>query len=637
VLFFPILILPQSRDSLKNYQLHDVVITATRTENSLMNLGNSISLIDSAEINKRNKLTVFDLLKEEYGISFNSQGGANKLASIYTRGANPNHTLVLVDGVELNLTNDPGNTYDFSALPTDNVARIEVLRGPQSTLYGSNAMAGVINIITQKGSGAPRFSLSSEGGSYGTYKGMANLSGSYDIFNYSVAVSRFKTNGFSSASANYGNTEKDGSDNYNLTSRFGLNLLQNSGVVDNLNFNLFYRFTKGNSDYDQWGGLHGDDPTFVFHLQEAALRGEANAALFNGLWNSTLGASFFRNVRNYSYDSTTFNPYSSTSFYDGSKVKFDWQNNFKLTEWNLFTFGIESENEEANSVYYSNSSLYGSYASLFPSNRSFTTGLFIQDQIKVGNLFAAIGVRTDKHNMFGSVTTYRIAPAYFIPETGTKFKFTFGTAFHSPSLFDLFDPAYGNSALRPEKNTGWDLGVEQYLNNNKVSVGITYFSNRFENLFGYNSNFRTINIDKAETHGVELYSTTVITTGIKFKLNYTFLKSNELQGPDKGLPLLRRPAGKLGFVLFNTFGNKLNTTFELDYVSERFDNDFSSFTPVRVKLKPYTLVNVSASYTLFSFLDIYGRVDNLFNTAYEEIYGYGVPALSGYLGFKLIL
>jgi len=636
VLFFPILILSQSRDSLKNYQLQDIVVTATRTENSIKDLANSISVIDSAEISDRNKITVFDLLKDEYGLSYTSQGGANKLASVYIRGANSNHTLVLVDGIELNMTNDPGNTYDFSFLPTDNVSRIEVLRGPQSTLYGSNAMAGIINIITQKGFGPPEFSFSAEGGSYGTYRALADVSGSIENFNYSVALSRFKTEGFSSASSNYGNTEKDGSDNYNLTSRFGLNILHNEGAFDNLDFNLFYRFSKGNSDYDQWGGLHGDDPTFVFHEQETAVRGEVAAGLLNGFWKTTLGVSFFRNVRKYSFDSTTYNQYSSNSFYDGNRVKFDWQNNFQLTEWNLFTFGIESQNEEANSNYYSYS-FYGPYISLFPSNRSYTTGLYLQDQIKTGNLFAAIGVRTDKHNLFGTVTTYSIAPAYLISGTGTKFKFTYGTAFHSPSLFDLFDPAYGNTTLKPETNTGWDIGIEQYLDNNKDAVGITYFSNQFRNLFGYDSNYRTINIGKAETHGVELYSTVKVTAEFKFKLNYTFLKSNELEGPDQGLPLIRRPEGKLGLVLFNTFGTKLNTTFELSYLNSRYDDNFSSYPTVRVKLNPYTLVNVSASYRIFTNLDIYGRIDNLFNTAYEEIYGYGVPALSGYLGFKLIL
>ncbi len=133
--------------------------------------------------------------------------------------------------------------------------------------------------------------------------------------------------------------------------------------------------------------------------------------------NLHLVLPIFRNVRNYAYDSTTYNPYSSNSFYDGNKVKFDWQNNLQITDWNLFTLGLESQNEQANSDYYSYSS-YGPFISIFPSNRSYTTGIYIQDQVKAGNLFAVIGVRTDKHNLFGSVTTYRFAPAYFIPESG---------------------------------------------------------------------------------------------------------------------------------------------------------------------------------------------------------------------------
>lgn len=163
LLVFPICIFAQDKDSIKTYQLSDIVVTATRTEAPIMELANSITIIDSAEIKRRNKTTVFDLLKDEYGISFTQEGGVNKLASIYTRGSNSNHTLVLIDGIEVNMPSDPGNSYDFSFLTPDNVERIEVLRGPQSTLYGSSAMAGVINIITRKGIGDPKFVVSSEG------------------------------------------------------------------------------------------------------------------------------------------------------------------------------------------------------------------------------------------------------------------------------------------------------------------------------------------------------------------------------------------------------------------------------------------------------------------------------------------
>jgi vitamin B12 transporter len=632
-LFFTFFLFPQGKDSLKSYQLSDIVVTATRTETSIKDLANSISIIDSSEIKLRNKSSVFDLLKEEYGISFTQQGGVNKLASIYTRGANSNHTLILIDGVEANMPSDPGNSFDFSFLPADNIARIEVLRGPQSTLYGSNAMAGVISIITKKGYGDPKFNFSAEGGSYGTYRGIAGINGGLNIFNYSVVLSRFKTDGFSSASTRYGNTEKDGSDNYNLTSRVGADFLINSGAIDNLSLNLFIRFSKGNSAYDQWGGELGDDPTYIFKLEESAYRGEANLSLFNGFWKQTLGASFFRNVRKYSFDSSNiYNSISSRSLYDGRKVKLDWQNNIQPFDWNLFTFGMEWSKEDAASEYYA-----GSYASLFPDKNATIAGVYAQDQVKADNFFGVIGIRVDNHNKFGSVTTYRIAPSYYIPETGTKFKFTYGTAFHSPSLFDLYDPAFGNTSLIPEKNTGWDIGFDQYLLDDQITAGLTYFKNSFTNLFGYDANYRTINIDAAETHGLEFYTTVWVNSRLRIKFNQTWTKSNVIEGNGKGLPLLRRPENKTGLIVTYLFNDKFNASLEAVAVGQRDDMNFSLFQSIRVKLPAYGLANLSASYSITSYLDIYGRVDNLFNTEYEEIYGYGVAGLSGYLGIRLNL
>jgi vitamin B12 transporter len=625
IIIIPNCIFAQKRDSIKSYQLSDIVISATRTETSLSELANSITIIDSSEIKRRNKTTVFDLLKDEYGISFTQEGGANKLASIYIRGSNSNHTLVLIDGVEVNMSSDPGNSYDFSYLTPDNVDRIEVLRGPQSTLYGSNAMAGVINIITKKGSGTAKFLLSGEGGSYGTYRGVGGLDGSLGMFNYSVTLSRFKTEGFSSASSRYGNTERDGSDNYNLSSRFGLDLTRNWG------FNFFYRFSKGSSAYDQWGGLHGDDPTYVYNLEESTFRGETEYYLFSGSWKQILGVSFSRNVRKYSFDSIYYNPFSSRSLYDGRKIKTDWQNNIQVDNYNLFTFGIESVTEEASSEYY-----YGRSLSLFPDKETYTTGIYLQDQIKLlNNLFATVGVRLDKHNRFGEVTTYRIAPVYILPETGTKLKLTYGTAFHSPSLFDLYDPAFGNALLKPERNTGWDLGFEQNIKRNKFSFGMTYFNNHFKDLFGYDKNYKTINIDRAESYGLESFAIADFISRLKIKFNYTYTYAIELEGHEKNSPLLRRPENKIDLIIYYTLNDRFNVTMEILSIGKRRDKIFAYLVPESITLPSYGIINLSASYTLFSNMDIYGRIDNLLNTYYEEIYGYGTARLSGYLGFRL--
>ncbi len=200
----------QVNDSIKSFRLSEVVVTATRTSGNTLELANSISVIDSIEIASKNVSNLSDLLNNEYGLSLTSQGGPGTLTNVYMRGSNTNYVLVLIDGVELNLNNDPGGVFDFSSFPVDNIERIEILRGPQSTLYGADAMAGVINIITKKGFGKPALLLNASGGSYKTYRLNALSNGSYDKLNYSISLSRNASDGFSAANEKYGNNEKDG-------------------------------------------------------------------------------------------------------------------------------------------------------------------------------------------------------------------------------------------------------------------------------------------------------------------------------------------------------------------------------------------------------------------------------------------
>jgi len=173
----------QKTDTSGFYRLNDVVITATRTESNTIELANSISVIDSAEIVNKNSFNTFDAIKNEYGISFTQQGGKGSVSNIYVRGGSPGQTLVIIDGVEVNMPNDPSNFYNFFALPLDNTSRVEILRGPQSTLYGSDALAGVINIITLKGNAKPIFNFAFEGGSYNSYKGTLSSLGRINDFN----------------------------------------------------------------------------------------------------------------------------------------------------------------------------------------------------------------------------------------------------------------------------------------------------------------------------------------------------------------------------------------------------------------------------------------------------------------------
>ena len=622
----------QQIDSTKIFNLSEIVVTATRTPIPAIEAASSITIIDSAKIASLNKRSVFGLLKDQYGVSFTQQGAPGSLSYVYLRGSDPSQTLVLIDGVAVNMTNDPDNTFDFANLPADNIDRIEILRGPQSTLYGSSALGGVINIITKEGSGAPKFYLSSEGGSYRSFKYNAVINGSLDIFNYSLAYSRFKTDGFPSASSRYGNRVNDGTSNYNLSSRLG------ASFSSNFDLNLFIHFMHAQTGLAQHGGFEGDDPTYIYNTQEQSYRLEGKLSLFGGMWEQIYSASFFRNVRKYGFDSTLFNPASSNSLYDGNSITFNWQNNLKLPD-NLISIGLDEVKESAISDYLYNSSVYGNYDSYFPQNSTSTFGIYLQDQLNLGkNLFSSFGIRNDMHSRFGSVFTYRIAPAYIFWETGTKIKATFGTAFKSPSLFYLYDPAYGNINLRPEKSTGWDAGIEQFLFQDKIDAGINYFNNSFTDLFGFDNNFRAININKAETKGIEFYITAKVAAELNVNFNYTYTDAKDLSpldGIDYNKPLLRRPQNKLGLNADYNFRNIWNTNLEIIYVGARYDKDFNQYPVPRVKLPDYTLFNLSASYNVLAGIQIYGRVDNLFNKYYEDVLGYATPGRSGYLGVKL--
>ena len=624
----------QKTDTIGFYKLNEVVVSATRTDSNTLELANSISVIDSEQISNSNSTNVFDILKSETGISFTRQGGNGSLSNLYIRGANSSHTLVLIDGVEVNLNNDPSGVYDFSALPIDNIERIEVLRGPQSTLYGSDALAGVVNIITKKGNGSPKFSLLTEGGSYNTYKALAGINGSIQKLNYTFSLSRIASDGFSSASEKYGNSEKDGYTFNNLSSVLGYNF------NENVEINLYSRFTKSKSDYDQFGGMFGDDPTYVFNQEETSFRGEGKIKLFNGDWNQKLGLSFIRNVRKYSFDTSAASIYYSHSLYDGRKYKLDWQNDFRVNKSNLLTAGIDLEFDEASSEYYAFTFLKPpDYASIIPMKDTRTIGIYLQDQLKFDeSFFITLGARLDDHNKFGSQFTYRIAPAYMLWETGTKFKATIGTGFKAPSLYYLYDPSYGNENLNPEKSFGWDAGIEQFFFSQNISVGATFFYNKFSDMFGFDYvTFKTININQAVTKGIEVFLEAKPINNLRLKANYTYTDARDISrnSANFGTKLLRRPESKVGFYSSYSFIPKANITAEVIWVGTREDINFSLYE--RTELKGYVLLNLAAHYNIFNFLRLNARVENLLDTDYEEVFGYATPGLSFYGGIKLMI
>lgn len=629
-LIFNYFLLPQ--DTTKIYQLSEVVVSATKISTPSLELANSVTVIDSNKINQSNKITLVDLLNEVPGLSITQSGGPGKLSYVYLRGGNSNHTLVLIDGVEVNTPSDPSNAYDLANILTDDIQRIEILRGPQSILYGSDAISGVINIFTKKGNSKPTLHLNAEGGSLNSFRGNTSLLGNYKSFIYKFNYSHYQTDGISVANEKDGNSEKDKFRENFYSTRLGYNF------SDDFSLDFLFNFTNAKSDLDQTGGKGGDDPNYIGKSEELLSRIKADLKLFNGFWEQSFSFSFLRNLRKYKDGFDILHPTtSSNALYDGNRIKAEWQNIFELNKDNTILLGMEYEDESAKSSYFSESQ-FGPYSSIFDKQKTSIYGIYLQDQFKINNqFFTSVGVRYDHHQKFGSQFSYRIAPAFFIPSTNTKIKGTIGNAFKAPSLYYLFDPTYGNPNLNPEKNIGWDFGFEQFINNDLLVIGVTYFSNEFKDLMTFDDNFKVANISKAESNGIEAEIKSRLFNQLNLNLNYTFTetKNKSDNSIDKDKPLLRRPKHKISFNTNYVLNENINFNIEVVYYSKRYDLDFSTYPSQRVKLKDYTLANFSAIYTLNNFISLSGRVENIFDADYEEVLGFGTKGRTAYLGFKL--
>ncbi|MEI7811544.1 MAG: TonB-dependent receptor [Ignavibacteria bacterium] len=634
----PIVLLAQPyhtdpNDSLTTYNLSGVVITANKLATPEIEVASSVTVLTEKEIQNSGKNSLVDLLRETPGVSVVRQGGPGALATVFVRGANPGHTLVFLDGVAMN---DPGslnNAFDFTNLQTDNIERIEILRGPQSTLYGSSAMAGVISIFTKHGGGYPKLSVSTFAGSFDTYKANAILSGGNKKLDYSLSLSNFNTKGFSMANEKYGNSEPDGVKNNSVLSHIGLN------ITPGLDLTVSYNYFKAKAGLDQ-NEMTGDDPNFTSNTEESVFMATLNNDNYQGLWKQKLGFSSLRHINHTTDDPDALHVYSSRADFDGTKYKLDWQNNILLNPKNTLSFGAEKTVEKA-TTYYLSDGLYGTYVSYFPDHTANTTGLYIQDQVSgIYNFFyGTAGLRYDNHNKFGPAVTARFAPAVLIKwEYVTKIKASYGNAFKSPALYYLFDPVYGNPDLKPEKSKGWDFGIEQYMFNPNIVLGVSWFSNMFTDLIGFDKNYKTINIDKAGTRGIEVTLLTPVPVyNFSVKANYTYTESrdNSDDQPESGMELIRRPGNKLALNINYTPDENADLNLEVINVGRRIDKDFSAYPASRVELLPYTLINLAASYNVAVWLNVFAKIDNLLNEDYEEVLYYGTPKRSAYFGIKL--
>jgi vitamin B12 transporter len=612
---------------------HEIVVTATRLETPAREVASSVTVISFDDLSRLRRNFLLEALQEVPGLSLLQNGGPGGAASVFLRGANSEHTLVLMDGVALNDPINPSRSADLAHLGIVNVERLEVLRGPQSPLYGSDAIGGVINIITRKGQGKPRWTLTGAGGSYGTLTGQAAVSGSSRALDYSFGISRYETRGISSAGSAYaGNTEKDGYANLTLSGRIGLRLR------DNLEISLIGRAVRAKTDIDNFGGPSGDDPNNSQDYRSEFFRTEFRSLLLKNRWEQKLGVAVIHSRRDHRNLPDEFHPLESeTGYFQSRLFKMDWQNNFFVHPANTLTFGAEFESETGESEYLSDGP-WGPYESLFPRQAAETVGFYAQDYLRLADrAFATLGVRFDHHSQAGDAVTYRLAPAYIVPASRTKFRASLGTGFKSPSLYQLFAPGtyfgpIGNPKLKPEQVTGWEAGVEQPILGDRLRFSAAYFYNSFRNLIDFDVSRGYINIGRAETNGVELEFEARPREGLSFVGSYTRLRAKDLTD---GADLLRRPKDRWVALVSYAFLAKWTASFSFEHTGERRDFDYSTWLTRPVTLPAYTLLNAVISYEVRPGLEAFSRLDNILNEKYEMIYGYGTQGFSFQGGVKL--
>jgi len=623
-------------------ETREVVISATKTPVPVSQVTSAVEVITEEDLKRGQIKTVVDALRLSQGLTVFSAGGPGATATVRIRGSNADQVLVLIDGTIMNSAT-LGN-FNFANLTTDNIERIEILRGAQSMLWGSDAIGGVINITTKKGIGTPSANAFFEYGSFSSIREGGQVSGQKGPVDFTASLSRWDYTGFSQVNYRRGASERDGYHNWQASTRIGV-ALPHEGRLD-----LNFRLLQGKLNFDN-GFSPGFDVLGATSNSQQFVHNASYQQPITNWWNQLLTVSRQTETLDTNPGTTQRNivtgaistPFGARSEINTLANRVEWQHNFQVGKPLVLSAGYQFREQQGENI-------NRGTGTTDISNRIISSHAgFAQAQLNLWDrVFATGGIRQDDYNVFGSATTYRATAGYLHQETGTKVRSSYATGFKAPTINQLFFPDFGKPDLKPEKSQSMDVGVDQYLLDNRLTLSVAYFWNRFRDLIVsqqsavacgvglFGPNFCAQNIGLVSAKGWEASMKYVLVRDLPWiksldiQAQYTnTLTRNLSQQPGNRAPLM--PVDQWSLVLSYQPIEPLRVNLEGRYVGSRF-NDVSNLQ----KLKAFDVWNLIASYDVNKSVQAYVRADNLFDEKYEEILNFGTPVRSIFGGVKLM-
>lgn len=629
-------------------ELEPVVITASRIEEPLAVAPGSITVITEEEIELQQAVTVSELLKNLPGVYLQEHGTLGEEAKVRLRGSNYNQNLILIDGVKVN--NPYDGSYDFADLMVDNIERIEVVRGAQSALYGSEAIGGVINIITKKGKKETKVISRSEVGSFETYHQLISLNGGREDLDYSFSLSRLDSEG---------QFENDRVWVNKFSSRLGFEIKEGASLQ------LISHYTKSRK------GLAVDIPytlavmnflvsgeyipTFTYDQNSSLERKSIfNSLAYNHLlfswWDLRIQSSITKGVNKFDNPEDEGLSYPLTINFadiDSNRITTNLQNTFTISARDTIIAGLEFEREEV--VFEQFSNIGSAPPDFLPFYISFdqerdNKALYLQYNLDWADFwYLRAGVRIDDDSNFETVINPRVSTSFHLL-TNTKLKMGYGKGFRSPSFSELYFPFFGNLDLEPELSENYEGGIEQSILDDKVILGVTYFQIDFSDLIGRDpETLQFINIDQAESWGIESKLTIKPLNQLTIKANHTYLEAEDKR-MDEGLPW--RPKNHYNIACNYRWRERLSLNLDLNIVGSQKEPD--EYIGLDGELKTgrtagYTKLDLATSYKVLRYSDlvddfsVFLKLDNILDEEYFEVMGFPAPGFNLLAGLKVVL